>query len=85
LTSANGSFISALSAVTSVTYKTTSRGAFGTNSIDALESEATGHGPPLRQHGQPVRLHLTPPSTAGYTLFVTLASGQVFPAYFKLS
>jgi hypothetical protein len=81
---ANNDFVSTLSAVTSVTYKATSCTAFTTNPAGALT--AASDGPLLFVPILNVYEYTwATPNTAGcYTVFLTLDSGQVFPAYFNL-
>jgi hypothetical protein len=87
LANASGGYVSALSAVRSITFQNTACGAFGGEPTAPLAEAAATGGTDLRYDGaadQYVYNWKTPGAAGCYTLLLTLAGGQVLPAYFDL-
>jgi hypothetical protein len=87
LRDASGAFVTDLSAVADLVAKPTSCIQFSDDPTDALETSSTG-ATSLRydtSSDQYVYNWATPGTPGCYTLFLKLAGGQAFPAYFRLS
>lgn len=82
----NDAVVSAPAAVKSVNYERTQCGNFSTSPADAPEAASASDVMPRYDSttGQYI-YHWKTPAAGCYTLFLTLASGQVFSAYFNLT
>lgn len=84
LAAGGGKLVTALSAVKSITYKPSACSAFTTDPSGSVQAGATGR-TGLRSSGGLYTYNWSTPGPGCYTLFLTLDSGQVLPAYFDLS
>ena len=86
LKDAAGNFVSALSAVKSITFKPAQCGAFNNVVTDALETETSGKSGLSYDalSNQFSYNWATPPSAGCYALFLTLDTGQVQQAFFNM-
>jgi hypothetical protein len=87
LTDATGAPITALSAISSITYRSVACGAFGDSTSPAIVASSPGHSG-LRfdtTANQYVFNWATPRAAGCYTLTVTLDTGQTLDAYFDLT
>jgi hypothetical protein len=87
LTNASGRFITNLAAVKSITYQSTSCASFMSNPSDPRQTTATGNSGLQYDSAANQFIHVwaTPSAPGCYILFVSLDSGQVFPANFNPS
>ena len=84
LAAGGGKPVTALSAVKSITYNPSACSAFTTDPSGSVQAGATGR-TGLRSSGGVYTYNWSTPGPGCYTLFLTLDSGQVLPAYFDLS
>jgi probable HAF family extracellular repeat protein len=85
LKDSNGNYVSSLSAIMGVVYKTTSCAMFTNDPSGAANAAPSGR-TTLRYNQQAHQFvyNWKTPETGCYTLFVVLDDGQAIPAYFKL-
>jgi hypothetical protein len=86
LRDATGAFIGALDAVVKIVVQSTSCSAFTNDPTDALESSTIGNTGLRFDRASNVYIYnWATPGKGCYTLLVTLNSGQILTAFFKLS